>query len=105
MIKRYKDFINESSSAMIKFKGTKDRVKFAIHSFSLRGHDGKVTFLPKTTVELDKLDHMSTEEVYEGLISFANSKFKDIKWIVSPQYEGAGYSLQLDLDAIILKLK
>ena len=55
MIKRYKDFINESSSAMIKFKGTKDRVKFAIHSFSLRGHDGKVTFLSLSGQDIHEL--------------------------------------------------
>ena len=61
-------------------------------------------FIPRKSVDLDKIDSLGDINVTEQLVKYAEKKTK-IKFLPLYDYEGAGYGIQIDIDFIVKKLK
>ncbi|MDA8919456.1 hypothetical protein N9I13_00480 [bacterium] len=61
-------------------------------------------FIPRKSVDLDKIDSLGDINVTEQLVKFAEKKTK-IKFLPLYDFKGAGYGIQIDIDFIVKKLK
>jgi len=61
-------------------------------------------FIPRKSVDLDKIDSLGDINVTEQLVKFAEKKTK-IKFLPLYDFNGAGYGIQIDVDFIVKKLK
>jgi len=61
-------------------------------------------FIPRKSVDLDKIDRLGDINVTEQLVKFAEKKTK-IKFLPLYDFNGAGYGIQIDVDFIVKKLK
>jgi hypothetical protein len=61
-------------------------------------------FIPRKSVDLDKIDSLGDINVTEQLVKFAEKKTK-IKFLPLYDFKGAGYGIQIDVDFIVKKLK
>jgi hypothetical protein len=81
-------------------KGQKDEyVAFSVHEY-----DGVFVFLPKKSVELDKLELVELDDIVDSMLVYLTKMTKlDFKW--NSSYVGAGYGFSLDLYKILQKFK
>ena len=63
-----------------------------------------IQFIPRKSVDLDKIDSLGDINVTEQLVKFAEKKTK-IKFLPLYDFNGAGYGIQIDVDFIVKKLK
>jgi len=61
-------------------------------------------FIPRKSVDLDKIDSLGDINVTEQLVKYAEKKTK-IKFLPLYDFKGAGYGIQIDIDFIVKKLK
>ena len=61
-------------------------------------------FIPRKSVDLDKIDSLGDINVTEQLVKYAEKKTK-IKFLPLHDFKGAGYGIQIDIDFIVKKLK
>ena len=61
-------------------------------------------FIPRKSVDLDKIDSLGDINVTEQLVKYAEKKTK-IKFLPLYNFKGAGYGIQIDIDFIVKKLK
>tara|TARA_Y100000389_G_scaffold195937_1_gene228062 strand:+ start:326 stop:637 length:312 start_codon:yes stop_codon:yes gene_type:complete len=61
-------------------------------------------FIPRKSVDLDKIDSLGEINVTEQLVKYAEKKTK-IKFLPLYDFKGAGYGIQIDIDFIVKKLK
>ena len=66
--------------------------------------DNVIQFIPRKSVDLDKIDSLGDINVTEQLVKFAEKKTK-IKFLPLYDFNGAGYGIQIDVDFIVKKLK
>lgn len=97
-IKLYETFINEANAPKI-------TIKDAVITFAVSAYENSYIFLVKTSKDLDKLEDVDEDDITRNIIEFANSKFKDVKFIINNNYLGVGYALVIDTNSIITKLK
>ena len=63
-----------------------------------------IQFIPRKSVDLDKIDSLGDINVTEQLVKFAEKKTK-IKFLPLYDFKGAGYGIQIDIDFIVKKIK
>ena len=63
-----------------------------------------IQFIPRKSVDLDKIDSLGDIDVTEQLVKFAEKKTK-IKFLPLNNFQGAGYGIQIDIDFIVKKIK
>jgi hypothetical protein len=61
-------------------------------------------FIPRKSVDLDKIDSLGDINVTEQLVKYAEKKTK-IKFLPLYDFKGAGYGIQIDIDFIVKKIK
>ena len=61
-------------------------------------------FIPRKSVDLDKIDSLGDINVTKQLVKYAEKKTK-IKFLPLYDFKGAGYGIQIDIDFIVKKLK
>ena len=61
-------------------------------------------FIPRKSVDLDKIDSLGEINVTEQLVKYAEKKTK-IKFLPLYDFKGAGYGIQIDIDFIVKKIK
>jgi len=63
-----------------------------------------IQFIPRKSVDLDKIDSLGEINVTEQLVKYAEKKTK-IKFLPLYDFKGAGYGIQIDIDFIVKKIK
>tara|TARA_B110000003_G_C16363186_1_gene423557 strand:+ start:334 stop:645 length:312 start_codon:yes stop_codon:yes gene_type:complete len=63
-----------------------------------------IQFIPRKSVDLDKIDSLGDVNVTEQLVKYAEKKTK-IKFKPLYEFKGAGYGIQIDIDFIVKKIK
>jgi hypothetical protein len=61
-------------------------------------------FIPRKSVDLDKIDSLGDINVTDQLVKYAEKKTK-IKFLPLYDFKGAGYGIQIDIEFIVKKLK
>ena len=63
-----------------------------------------IQFIPRKSVDLDKIDSLGNINVTQQLVKYAEKKTK-IKFLPLYEFKGAGYGIQIDIDFIVKKIK
>lgn len=75
--------------------------------FSVNAYNGRITLLPKSNKELDKLDRLgfSNRDSLGDLIAvILNRPLKDVELKYDDSYPGAGFGFIVDLEKLVKKL-
>lgn len=74
-------------------------------TFSIYPNENRLVFIPKTSKDLDLIDNSNFNDIEEILVSYCERMLKGFKFSEDLLYAGAGYSVKLDMDSVIKKLK